>query len=124
MCIRDRLHLASRDTVEGRAALAAKVDALPAPIYIEDDLFELPWHSAGGRYPAAVIDTLFYEELQRQGRVGAGVPGLFRQRYFGAAVLPDESAYIPIAIQSGYRVAETLAGAAGAPSLRVLVKTP
>ena len=120
----DRLHLAPRDAVDHRASIAARLAALPAPIYVEDDLFELPWHSSGGRYPAVVIDTVFYEELQRRGRVGAGVPGLFRQGYFGAAVLPDESMYFPAAIQSGYRVRETVSAAAGMPALRILVRAP
>jgi hypothetical protein len=117
----DRLHLASRETFDSRAALAARLPALPPPIYTEDELFALPWHSSGGRYPAVVIDTLFYEEQRRQGRVETGVDGLFRRRYFGAAVLPDESPYVPIAIHAGYRVRESVAAER---TLRILVRDP
>jgi hypothetical protein len=121
----DRLHLASPETFGSRAALAARLAALPPPIYIEDELFALPWHSSAGRYPAVMIDTLFYEELRRRGHVETGVDGLIRQRYFGAIVLPDESEYVPIAVRAGYRVRDTFAVAgASARPLRILVKAP
>jgi hypothetical protein len=117
----DRRDLTTAEAFDRRAALAARLAALPPPIYTEDELFALPWHSSAGRYPAVMIDTLYYEELRRQGQVETGVDGLIRQHYFGAIVLPDESKYVPIAIHAGYRLRDTVADGAAHP-LRVLVR--
>jgi len=117
----DRRDLTTAEAFKRRAALAVRFAALPPPIYTEDELFALPWHSSAGRYPAVTIDTLYYEELRRQGQVETGVDGLIRQHYFGAIVLPDESKYVPIAIHAGYRLRATVADGAARP-LRVLVR--
>jgi hypothetical protein len=57
--------------------------------------------------------------------IDTGIDGLFRQHYFGAAVLPDSSEYLAVAIRAGYRVASTFRPAwqPDAP-LRLVVRGP
>ncbi len=104
----DRLHLATPDVVPDRAALAARMAELPAPVYTEDEVLALPWFSNRGRHPVVMMDHVFYDPARKRGLITTGVDGLFRQGYFGAAVLPDTSEYLPIAVRAGYRVVETV----------------
>ena len=65
------------------------VASLPKPLYTDDELFAQPWHATGGRYPAVMLDHVYYDTAYPRGLVGSGVEGLFRDRYFAAALLPS-----------------------------------
>ncbi|MFT3787136.1 MAG: hypothetical protein QM770_13370 [Tepidisphaeraceae bacterium] len=54
--------------VEARRAFAQKLKDLPKPIYINDEIYSLPWHSSDSRFPAfVVLDPAAYEPAQRRG---------------------------------------------------------
>jgi len=119
----DTLHLASAGEIEDRRNLAARFASLPTPVYCEDEVLSLPWHSTGNTYPAVIIDHIFYDAAVRQGLISGGVDRLFRDRYFGAAVLRDESPFIPIAVRAGYRLrGSVFPSSSPGQALRLLVR--
>jgi hypothetical protein len=117
------LHLTTPDDARSRAQLALVVASLPKPVYIDDDLFALPWHSTGDRYPAVVLDPVFYLEAMHRGLAGRGVPGLFEDKYFGSAVLTDQSSNVTAALRSGYRLERSIPRPDD-QTLRVMVRLP
>jgi hypothetical protein len=116
---RTGLHFISAGVAADRERLAAIVKTLPQPAYVYDDVFAQPFYSNGGRYPIVIIDHVFYDMARYKGLVGRGVEGLFADHYFAAAVMPDSSAFLPVAMRSGYRLVDTFTPAAGEP-LRIL----
>jgi hypothetical protein len=119
----DTLHLASAATLEDRERLAERFASLPKPVYCEDEVFSLPWHATNNTYPAVMIDHVFYDAAVRRGLITGGVDRLFRDRYFAAAVLADESPFIPVAIRAGYKLGGSIVPP-GSPgnALRILVR--
>ena len=122
----DELHLISPERAADRqgAAAPALIDALPAPVYTEDETLPPPWRALDAHFPGVIVDHVFYDEARRRGRIDIGVDGLFRQRYIGSlAVLTDESPFVPIAIRSGYRLRRTFVYSSGqGEPLRILVR--
>jgi hypothetical protein len=114
-------HTTARD-IAVRERLDAVVARLPPPVYIEDDIFSLPWHSTGGRYPAFVLDYVFYDRAFDLGLVGGGVEGLFANHYFASAVLGDSSPCLTAALNAGYRVTTIPWGDGGSERLHLLVR--
>jgi hypothetical protein len=116
-----RLHLTTARVVDDRRRLAESISALPHPLFTDDELFAQPWHATGNRYPAVMLDHVFYDAARSKGLVGRGVEGLFADRYFAAAVMPDSSAFLAPAMRAGYRLTRTIPQADGEP-LRILVR--
>ena len=86
-----------------RRAFAKKISELPRPIFSDDDIFALPWHSTGGLYPAFPIDHVFYDEAQRQGKLAeGGIVSLVRRGYFGSLVIDANDPLLPDALAAGY----------------------
>jgi hypothetical protein len=79
--------------------------AQPAPLFIRDEIFSLPWFSNAGRYPAIIVDPIFYFAAQRKGRLeGGGLAELVREHWFASLYLePADELYQP-ALVAGYRV--------------------
>jgi hypothetical protein len=72
------------------AKLAAAFARLPKPVFTEDEVFSLPWHSTDGRYPAVVIDGTLYGIAKREGFVRHDFPSrLLRVPRFRAVVQVD-----------------------------------
>ena len=117
------LRLTTPQAVGQRERLAAVFATLPHPIFTDDELFAQPWHATGNRYPTVMLDHVFYDAAWPKGLLGRGVEGLFADRYFAAAVLPDSSAFIVPAMRAGYRLADTVPQEGGEP-LRILLRTP
>lgn len=115
------LVLAREPAIEQRRSLATRIAALPIPVYTEDDLFALPWFATGNRYPALVLDHVFFDAARPKGLVGEGVEGLIRDHYFGALVLPASSYLVPPAVSAGYSLADTIPQGGREP-LRVLLR--
>ena len=87
-----------------RAALAAAVDALPAPLFVSDDILAQPWHSSGGRYPAYVIDPLWADLGRRRGLIAGSAPAaLIRSGAVRAAVVPAVGGLRKVAEAAGFR---------------------
>jgi hypothetical protein len=118
---RTRLRMASPDAIRDRERIAAVFDTLPHPVFTDDELFAQPWHATGNQYPTVMLDHVFYDAARAKGRVGRGVEGLFTDRYFAAATLPDSSAFVAPAMRAGYHLAGTIPQASGGP-LRVLLR--
>ena len=117
------LHLMTAANAEERRRLEALVEGLPQPAYVEDDVFALPWYSTGGRYPAFVIDHVFYDQAAALGLVGRGLEGLLADRYFASALVQNASPCYVVALHAGYRLVTTLPRQDDEP-LRVLVRVP
>jgi hypothetical protein len=117
------LHLASRSALHDRERVAAVFATLPPPVFTDDELFAQPRYATGDRYPTVMLDHVFYDTARSKGLVGRGVDGLFADRYFAAAVLPDSSAFLTPALAAGYHLGGTIPQAASEP-LRVLLATP
>ena len=115
------LHLASRDAVHDRERVAAVFATLPHPAFTDDELFAQPRYATADRYPTVMLDHVFYDAARSKGLVGRGVEGLFADRYFAAAVLPDSSAFLTPALAAGYHLAGTIPQTAGEP-LHILVR--
>ncbi len=118
------LHHTTAQEIAVRERLDALVAPLPKPLYIEDDIFSLPWHSTDDRHPAFVLDYVFYNRAFTLGLVGGGVEGLFTDRYFASAVLPDSSPCLARALNAGYHLSTIPWGEPGTERLHILVRTP
>lgn len=116
-----QLHLTTPAAVRDRERVAAEFAKLPHPVFTDDELFAQPWHATGDTYPTVILDHVFYDAARSRGLVGRGVEGLFEDRYFAAAVIPDSSAMLTPAIRAGYRLAGTITRTTGEP-LRILVR--
>jgi hypothetical protein len=103
----DSLHIGRRTDFADRAELIARIDNLPAPIYWEDETFPPSWRALSQHYPGTIVDHITYDDARRMGLIDTGIDGLFRQHYYGAAVIADSSEYLAVAIHAGYRVADT-----------------
>jgi len=68
-----------------------------------------------------MLDHVFYDAARPKGLVGRGVEGLFADRYFAAAVVPDSSSFLVPAMRAGYRLAATVPQEGGEP-LRILMR--
>ena len=115
------LRLTSPQIVRQRQELAAVFASLPQPVFTDDELFAQPWHATGNRYPTVMLDHVFYDAARPKGLVGRGVEGLFADRYFAAAVVPDSSSFLVPAMRAGYRLAATVTQEGGEP-LRILMR--
>jgi hypothetical protein len=115
------LHIARSVEIEERRQFASRVDALPAPIYWEDETWPLPWDTFE-RHPNIVVDHMVYDELARRGRIDTRLEDLFRSGYIASAVLTDSSPYLAVAVRAGYRVSQTLPREGREP-LRILVRS-
>jgi hypothetical protein len=102
------LHLMTDDERLDRAYLAPIFESLPKPVYTDKQAFALPWRSTGNRYPAVIIDHVWYDTARAKGVVPRGVEGLFADQYFAAAVLADSSPLVADARRAGYRLTQTL----------------
>jgi hypothetical protein len=115
------LHLTTASAARQREQLESIVRDLPKPVFTDDELFAQPWHATGNRYPTVMLDHVFYDAARPKGLVGRGVEGLFADRYFASAVIPDSSAFVVSAIRAGYRLVRTVPQDGGEP-LRILLR--
>jgi hypothetical protein len=118
------LHQMTARDIAVRERLDAVVARMPKPVFVEDDVFALPWHSTDDRYPAFVLDYVFYGRAYTLGLVGGGVEGLFASHYFASAVLTDASPCLTPALNAGYHLTTIAWDQPGTERLRLLVRTP
>lgn len=93
-------------TAEMRAAkreLARRVDALPKPAVVLDDVLAQPWHSSGGRYPAVVLDNVWFDIAARRGMLRHGGPETLLTRGLArSALVPAGGPYYRAAQAAGW----------------------
>lgn len=107
----ERLRLdTDRFEFERRAALAALMQRLPPPVYIDDEALSVPWIANRNQYPAVLPDPVAYHDAVARGLVNGGIPQLFRDRYFGSALVVPRSAAHKAVIEAGYVTKETVVG--------------
>jgi hypothetical protein len=68
-------------------AIAATLSDAPAPLFAEDYMFEEPWFSTAGRFPAIVFDGYLYHQVKAAGRLRTGIETLIYDRRFGSLLL-------------------------------------
>jgi hypothetical protein len=69
-----RIVLCTRQDAAELQALAAAVDRLPKPLYSDDEILSLPWHSSDNRYPALVLDGTWFGLARREGVMSKEFP--------------------------------------------------
>lgn len=86
------------------ASVARVMRELPRPIFVEEGMLALPWHSTGGRYPAAVIDNFLYFSVRGRGRIPPerDLPRTIESRRFPALLLTGVTRLEPHALAAGY----------------------
>jgi hypothetical protein len=77
------------------ARLAEAVARLPKPLYSDDEIMSLPWHSTDGRYPALVLDGTWYGIARREGLLAQEFPyDLLGSGRFRSALFPAEHPHL------------------------------
>jgi hypothetical protein len=107
----DRLTAGVPGELARRQQIADRMNALPPPIFFDDDEETLsqPWFSNRSRYPAAVIEHVVFDAAEKKGLLGPGLPGLFEQRYFGTVFVSPQSELAREVANAGYRREGTIA---------------
>jgi hypothetical protein len=107
----DRLTAGVPGELARRQQIADRMNALPPPIFFDDDEETLsqPWFSNRSRYPAAVIEHVVFDAAEKKGLLGRGLPGLFEQRYFGTVFVSPQSELAREVANAGYRREGTIA---------------
>jgi hypothetical protein len=77
--------------------------SLKAPVYIDDEIYSLPWYSNGNRYPAIIIDSVFYNDAEKRGMISGGVEKLISEHWFATLYIPVVSPYYKVAINANYQ---------------------
>jgi len=100
----ERLALGSADEYAARVALRDRLRWLPRPVFVDDELLAQPWEANDDRYPAIVLDHVFYDAARAQGRLEHdGVVSLIERRHFGTVVAFTPPWYVYRAARSaGY----------------------
>ena len=84
-----RIVLCSRKDGTVLAELARTIDRLPKPLYSEDEILSLPWHSSEGRYPALVLDGTWFGVARREGLMSREFPfDVLGSGRFASALFP------------------------------------
>jgi hypothetical protein len=100
---------AGRDAaVALRRDAAARISALPTPVYAEDELYALPWIANGNRYPAVVPDAQVYQAARAAGVSSDTVESMVARRAFASLALAATSPLLSVAERSGYERVDVL----------------
>lgn len=95
---------------QSRIAVRDRLKRLPKPIFIDDEIFGQPWFANDDRYPAVVLDHVFYDVAAASGHVERdGVLSLVDDRYFATVIVEQPPwMWTRRAVAAGYVEAETL----------------
>jgi hypothetical protein len=69
-----RTVLCSKEDGAELAKFAAEIGGLPKPLFTEDEIFSLPWHSTDAHHPAVVVDGTLYDIAKREGFLDRNFP--------------------------------------------------
>jgi len=74
--------------LQSRMAVRDRLKQLPKPLFIDDEIFGQPWFSNDDRYPAVVLDHVFYDVGVASGQIEReGVLSLVDERYFATLIV-------------------------------------
>ena len=76
--------------------------SLNPPVFIEDDIYSLPWQCNDNRYPSIMLDHVFYDAAKVHGRLCGGVEQLIACHWFATLYLAQDSPYCKLAIAANY----------------------
>ena len=109
----DPLVIGSREEYARRTAMASRLATLPKPIFIDDEMLAQPWFANDNRYPAVVIDRVFYGAAEHGGYLERdGVLSLVDDRYFASLVVSQPPwLWSRRALAAGYVSAGPMPGA-------------
>jgi hypothetical protein len=79
------------------------VKSLKTPVFIEDDIYSLPWHCNGNQYPAIMLDPIFYYDAKNRGMISGGVEQLIARHWFAALYIEEDSPFYKAAINANYQ---------------------
>ena len=78
--------------------------SLKKPLYIDDEIYSLPWHESDNQYPAIKLDNVFYWDALKRGMIDGGVEDLIKKHWFSTLYLPTNSSLFSEALAAQYRV--------------------
>ena len=76
--------------------------SLPTPVFINDEIYALPWNANGNRYPAIMLDPVFFTDAQKHGKISGGVEQLIAQHGFATLYLEADSPLYQAALLAHY----------------------
>jgi hypothetical protein len=97
-----------------RRQLALEIRRLPRPLFIRDEVLELPWNSSDDSYPAQVNDWPTYWLAKRAGRLHGSLESVVAARHFATLVLTPDDPVLSVAKSGGYSVKSACEHAVGA----------
>jgi hypothetical protein len=92
------------DVFEARHQFAEFLRKAPKPVYVDDDIFSLPWFATDNRYPAFPLDSLYYDKAAHLGLIeDGGMADLIARRCFAIVLLPRADEWVGVAVNTGYQ---------------------
>jgi hypothetical protein len=95
---------ASEEEVRKRESLAQQLRSVPKPMLIFDEIFNQPWHSSDGQFPAlVVIDEASYRAATAHGLIsGDGLASFARERRMASVVIREHDPWRKKFEDAGY----------------------
>ncbi len=98
---------ASDADIARKETFAQFLKSVKKPLFIDDEVYALPWHESDNQYPAIIIDNVFYWDAKKRGMIDGGVEDLIKKHWFSTLYLPTNSPLFSTAQAAQYR-AETI----------------
>jgi hypothetical protein len=76
---------------------------LKKPLFIDDEIYSLPWNASDNKYPTIKMDPIFYKDAEKRGIIKGGVPELIKSHWFASVYVPVDSALYRTALAAQYR---------------------
>jgi hypothetical protein len=86
-----------------KETFARFLTTLKKPLFIEDEIYSLPWHASDNQYPAIKLDHIFYDDARARGMISGGVENLVKNHWFSTLYIPTNSWLYPEALAAQYR---------------------
>lgn len=78
------------------------IKSLPTPVFINDEIYALPWNANGNHYPAIMLDPVFFTDAQKHGMISGGVEKLIANHWFATLYLEADSPLYQVALLAHY----------------------
>ncbi len=98
-----RFTLFTRSDLAGEESFAAYLKPLKKPLYIDDEIYSLPWYATDNQYPTIKLDPIFYSDAKTQGMIKGGVEELIQNHWFASIIVPTNSSLCAAALAAHYR---------------------
>jgi hypothetical protein len=87
-----------------KEAFSKFLTTLKKPLFIDDEIYSLPWHESDNQYPAIKLDPVFYYPAQQRGMISGGVEGLVKKHWFATLYVSTNSPLYGSAIAADYHL--------------------